>query len=131
MSSDHPYPGEEKRQFFRYHCDKPVHFKILTSPKDRTPASRLIDGSSKNLSASGILFTSDFIPEISSILTLELDFRTTNICREIEENALVVGNTLVGKVVRIEDNSDGCYNVGVAFIKKCGELPDEIKSLIL
>ena len=121
----------DKREFFRFNCDKPLQFRILSTPKDGKPVSRMIDGSSKNLSASGILFTSSVIPEISSILKLELDYRTTNICREIDENALVVGNTLIGKVVRIEDNNDGRYNVGVAFIKKLGELPEEIKSLIL
>lgn len=123
--------GHEKREFFRYNCEKPVHFKILAAPKDKAPVSRMIDGSARNLSACGILFTSDFIPEISSILSLELDYRTTHICQEIEENALIVGDRLLGKVVRIEDNDDGRYNVGVAFIKKSGEIPDDIKSLVL
>lgn len=120
----------ERREFFRYSCQKPVQYKIISGADKSTPASKFIDGVSKNLSASGMMFTSRFIPDISSIVTLKLDYRTTNICYEIEENALVVDNVLVGKVVRIEDNDDGSYNVGVAFLKRSGEVPNEVKSLI-
>ncbi len=120
----------EKREFFRYTCEKPVQYKILGGGEKSRPASKTLDAFSKNLSASGMMFTSSFIPDISSIVTLKLDYRTTNICCEIEENAMVVNDTLVGKVVRIEDNDDGSYNVGVAFLKKSGEIPGEIKSLL-
>lgn len=128
MSSENPI--QEKREFFRYRCEKPVSYKIVLGPRQSNPASKAIEGISKNLSASGILFTSSFIPEISSILRLELDYRTTNICREIEEQAVIVGNSLIGKVVRIEDNDDGRYNVGVAFIKKSEDLPTELRSIV-
>ena len=78
----------EKREFIRYSYDRPVNFKVLFSPKYGSPASKQVGGVSKNLSASGILFMSDHLPEISSILELDLDYRTTGICNEIEENAL-------------------------------------------
>lgn len=120
----------EKREFLRYRCDKPVSFKILLSPKDKNPASKLTSGISKNLSASGILFASGTFPEIASILALDLDYRTTNICREIEENTLIIDNKLIGKVVRIEENDDGTYNIGVAFIKKSDQIFPEIKKLL-
>jgi len=124
------YNQKDRREFFRYTCEKPVQYKILPSNDKKNPASKFISGVSKNLSASGMMFTSNLIPDISSIVTLKLDYRTTNICCEIEENALVVDNILVGKVVLIEDNDDGSYNVGVAFLKKTSEIPAEIKNLL-
>ena len=127
MTGDNP---RERREFFRYTCEKPVQYKILGTADKGQSVSKSLDAISKNLSASGMMFTSSFIPNISSIVTLKLDYRTTNICCEIEENAMVVDNTLVGKVVRIEDNDDGSYNVGVAFLKKSGEIPSEIKNLL-
>ncbi len=124
-------PGpDSKREFVRYSYDKPVNFKILFSPKQNRPASKLIIGMSKNLSASGILFKSDHLPEISSILELDLDYRTTGICNEIEEHALMIGNKLIGKVVRIEEDEDGKYNVGVVFIKKTDQLPPDLQNML-
>lgn len=122
---------KERREFFRYNCEKPLQFKVIRAIDGGHPASKFIGGVSKNLSASGMMFTSSFIPDISSLVTLKLDYRTTNICCEIEENALIVDDVLVGKVVRIEENDDGTYNVGVAFLKKTGEVPRDLKSLVV
>ena len=119
--------AKERREFFRYRYEQPVHYKKISLAEDRNVASRLIDAVSKNLSASGILFTSKYLPEISSILVLDLDYRTTSICKEIENNALMLDNKLFGKVVRIEDNENGLYDVGVAFIKKSEDLAKDIK----
>ena len=120
----------EKREFLRHNCAVPVHFRILLSPKHNSSATKLVDGISKNLSASGILFKSDNLPDISSILELELDYRTTGICQEIEESALTINNKLVGKVVRIEEVEDGKYNIGVAFIKRSERLPPDIEGIL-
>ncbi|MBU0895000.1 MAG: PilZ domain-containing protein [Candidatus Omnitrophica bacterium] len=120
---------DSKREFVRYSYDKPVSFKILISAKQNRSASKMVSGMSKNLSASGLLFKSDHLPEISSILELELDYRTTGICHEIEENALMINNKLIGKVVRIEEDEDGKYNIGVAFIKKNDQLPPDIEGM--
>lgn len=124
------FPGADRREFFRYKHEKPVSFKIVGQPRENGAVSSLIGAVSKNLSVSGILFTSKYLPEISSIIVLDLDYRTTQICREIEENALIVKDKLVGKVVRIEENENGMYNVGVAFIKKGEHLPDEVAGLV-
>lgn len=129
MPADNPF--NEKREFIRFQCKHPVQYKVVYAPKGRHHASKVIDGVTKNLSAAGILFKTNFLPELSSIITLELDYRTTGICQEIEENVFIVGNTLIGKVVRIEDNGDGSYNIGIAFIRKTAQLPDEIKNILL
>jgi c-di-GMP-binding flagellar brake protein YcgR len=125
------YKGVERREFFRYNCDKPIQYKVIRTAEGERGASDFIKGMSKNLSASGMMFTASFIPDISSLVTLKLDYRTTNICCEIEENALIFGDVLIGKVVRIEENDDGTYNIGVAFLKKTGEVPADLKSLAI
>ncbi len=123
--------GIEKREFFRQDCSKNVKFKILLSPKHDSSITNIVTGMSKNLSVSGILFQSNILPEISSIIELEMDYRTTNICQEIEENAMTIGNKLIGKVVRIEEAEEGKYNIGVAFIKKHGQLPPGLEKMFV
>jgi len=126
------FPGSERREFFRYRYERPIHYKKVAGPAKGAGAEAhaLHDAVAKNVSASGILFSGDTVPELSSIIVLDLDYRTTQICQEIEERALIVGEKLLGKVVRIEDNNDGRYDIGVAFITKNDNLIDVIRSLI-
>ena len=83
---DVKYTGKEKRQFLRYSYKKPLHCSIITSPKERNPISSLIKAVSKNLSASGIFFVTNAeeVPDVSSLVMLDLDYRTAHFCREIE-----------------------------------------------
>ena len=81
-------------------------------------AAKSLQAISKNLSATGLLFTTELVPELSSVVVIELDYRTSQICREIESKAMMLDNKLVGKVVRIEEAGEGLYDIGVAFIKK-------------
>ena len=122
------YAGKERREFFRYRHEGQAHFKEI-SPKDWS-LSDLARAATRNLSVSGMLFTSEYPPRMSSIILLDVDYRTTKICEEIEERALIVNNRLLGKVVRIEDNDNGSYDIGVAFIKKSEDLPQEIATLV-
>lgn len=128
MTNNHS--GIDKREFFRYRHEKPIHYQILNGHKDENSVSQLMDAVSKNLSASGILFTTKNPPAMPSILMMDLDYRTTRICQEIEERAFILKDKLLGKVVRIEDNEKGMYNVGVAFVKKSESLPKNIKDLV-
>ena len=122
------FAGKEKREFFRYRHTKPAHFKEI-EPNDHT-ISDAAAAVTKNLSASGMLFTSEYPPRLSSIIILDVDYRTTMLCSEIEERALILNNKLLGKVVRIEDNDNGSYDIGVAFINKSDTLPDSILTLV-
>jgi len=124
------YSGKDKREFFRYSHEKPVQYKVLGSPDKNTAESSFIDAVSKNLSASGVLFTSSYLPKISSVIVIDLDYRTSRVCQEIDSRAMIVDNKMVGKIVRIEENSDGAYDVGVAFVKKSEKLPKDIKDLL-
>lgn len=123
------FKGTEKREFLRYEYNEPIKYSTVNPDEDKNVAKKMIDVTSKNLSASGILFitNSATIPEISSIVALDLDYKTASICKEIEKRALTSKNKLIGRVVRIEDNEDGTWGVGVAFIKKDDHLSRRLK----
>jgi len=124
------YHGKEKREFFRYKHEKPVYFKNMGIPSKGGKAAKSLRAISKNLSATGLLFTTELVPELSSVVVIELDYRTSQICREIESKAMIIDNKLVGKVVRIEESGEGLYDIGVAFIKKTESISPELKCLI-
>jgi hypothetical protein len=128
--ADSYYKGREKREFFRYRYEKPIHFTVIKPSGSKDTLSRLFDVVSKDLSASGMLFTAPRPPELSSIIVLDLDYRATRVCQEIEERAMIVNDKLLGKVVRIEHNDDDSYDVGVAFIKQSDSLSENIKKLV-
>lgn len=120
----------ERREFLRYPFDKQVRCRVISTAGIENPVSKVLDTVARNLSVSGVLFASTFVPALSSIVVLEMDYRTTRICQEIEESALIVKNRIIGKVVRIEDSGDGVYGVGVAFIKKLSDLPKNVEEII-
>ncbi len=124
------YSGKEKREFFRYKHEKPVYFKNMGVPSKGGKTAKSLQAISKNLSASGLLFTTELVPDLSSIVVIELDYRTSRICREIETKALILDNKLIGKVVRIEDAGEGFYDIGIAFIKKSEPIPTELNEMI-
>lgn len=125
------YSKKERREFLRYSYNKPLTYQKINTPKDSSFLSNLITAISKNLSAAGILFVTNIgkLPDIASLLALNLDYSTTNVCQEIEKRALIVDNKLIGKVVRIEDNEDGTCDVGVAFVTKSDPLLKNIKTI--
>ena len=124
------YSGKEKREFFRYKHEKPIYFKNMGVPSKGGKAAKSLQAISKNLSATGLLFTTELVPEMSSVVMIELDYRTSQICREIESKAMIIDNKLVGKIVRIEDAGEGLYDIGVAFIRKTESIPPELKRMI-
>jgi len=123
------FEGNDRREFLRYEYAKPLHFSIVSSPKDRNSTPNLVNAITKNLSASGILFQTKEIPDIASLLILDLDFKTAKICREIERRAMIINNKLLGKVVRIEDSENGMCDVGVAFVTKDSSVSEDLKKL--
>lgn len=125
------YKGKDRRKFLRYSYSKPMKFGVIDTLKDKTLLNGLMDAISKNLSASGILFITNVntVPNISSLLALDLDYKTVNICSEIESSALILKNKVIGRVVRIEDNEDGTCDIGVAFVRKTDPLMKDLKSL--
>lgn len=128
---DREYQRDDRRHFLRVDYKKPIHYSMVSSPKDDKSMASLFKAVSKNLSASGLLFEtgSEKVPEISSLIMLDLDYKTANICQEIEKRALIKNNKLLGRVMRIEDNGDGTCGVGVAFVTKSGRLSEDVKNI--
>ena len=124
------YSGKDKREFFRYKHEKPVYYRNMGVPYQGGKAEKSLTAISKNLSTSGLLFTTELVPELSSIVVIDLDYRTSQICREIESKVLMLSSKLIGKVVRIEDAGEGFYDIGVAFIKKSEPISPELKTMI-
>ncbi|MFT5206587.1 MAG: hypothetical protein ACI9CF_000326 [Candidatus Omnitrophota bacterium] len=103
---------DNRREFLRLDFRSSIRFKTIQ--KNRINAAL---GTVDNVSESGLLFTSNIVPEIASILWLSLDLKTLGICQKIESNVLMDQGGILGRVVRLEENRGaGNYRVGVCFL---------------
>lgn len=82
---------------------------------------------SRDLSDSGISFVSRRLPELSSIVRLDMNYKDILLRKEEAEQVLLSDNKPVGKVVQIEDAGGGNYNIGVSFFRKCEDLERYMK----
>ena len=126
------YKGKERRFFVRFDHEKPVHYNKVDLQGDRNIISSFFKAMSKNISVAGILFIakSENIPEIYSLIMLDIDYKIANICQEIENRVLIINNKLLGKVVRVENNEDGTCSIGAAFITRFDPLSKELMKRI-
>lgn len=126
--------SQEKREFFRINFSSPLSFKSYSVDRSAPKISTAdTPGSSKNISQSGILFqTTENPPALSSILWMDLDIRTLNICQEIENRALVLNKGLLGRVVRVEENPNNAdvFDVGVCFLTKDQKDSREVQTIL-
>ncbi|MCM8796650.1 MAG: PilZ domain-containing protein [Candidatus Omnitrophica bacterium] len=107
------YSGPERREFLRFDYIVPLSYKVC---KKQT-ISKLLDGYTADISQSGLLCNIKDKVRKDDILWLSFDRTTLSICSELEKNALIYQNGIIGKVVRVEDKDDG-YNVAVQFITR-------------
>lgn len=123
---------QERREFFRLNFTTPVRFKpVEIKALQKTETSDSLQGSTRNISQSGILFqTENKPPKLSSILWMNLDMRTLKICQEIESKALIFNNGVLGKVVRVEEDPNNTYDVGVCFLRKDHKDTAEVKKIL-
>ena len=127
---------EERREFFRVNFKSPVQFKSYSTDRTGDQVSKrqsFLHGQSQNISQSGILFQMEKNPPpISSILWMNVDLRTLNICKEIENRALIFNNGLLGKVVRVEEDvrNMNTYDVGVCFLTQNDKDSREVQSVL-
>jgi hypothetical protein len=104
--------GPERREYFRLDYRHPVKFKMID---DGVKTVRL--GTTTNVSETGVLFSSSIVPKIASILWMDIDLRTLQICKEIEKRAVVYERGLLGRVVRLEEDLEtDSYKIGVCFV---------------
>lgn len=129
--------GSERREFFRLNFTSPLEFISFSAkqsaPKGPSSAQPSSKGTSQNVSQSGVLFqTEKNPPQLSSLLWMDLDLRTLNICQEIERKALLLNHGLVGRVVRVEEDpgNNRRYDVGVCFLTQDQRDSAEVESLL-
>jgi hypothetical protein len=125
------YAGRERREYLRYRYDKPMKFSLLSAVNSGGSGSELAKAMSRDLSASGILFSAarKDAPKIGSVVVLDLDYRTAAICSEVDERALILDNKLIGRVVRLEDNGNDTFDVGVAFVTKTDPISKNVRKI--
>ncbi|HTL70522.1 MAG TPA: PilZ domain-containing protein [Candidatus Eisenbacteria bacterium] len=136
MAKDSAIGFQNRREFFRIKFSTPLKFKSYTGKAEQRSALSLTNGTSQNVSQSGILFrTVEAPPELSSILWMDVDLRTLKICQEIEDRALVFKNGLLGRVVRVEEESGlsqggPSYDVGVCFLTQEQKNNKEVQEVL-
>lgn len=124
---------QNRREFFRLKFTTPLRFKSYAVKNSATVLPQTdAEGRSRNVSQSGILFqTENAPPQISSILWLNLDIRTLKICQEIEDRVLIFNNGLLGRVVRVEEESrSGSYDIGVCFLTQEQKNSREVQKVL-
>jgi c-di-GMP-binding flagellar brake protein YcgR len=122
--------AQERRNFFRINFKTPLQFKAYEAGKREKSAPS--PATSQNISPTGILFkTQQDPPDLSSILWMNMDIRTLQICQEIEKRAVTFNDGLLGKVVRVEeDPEDGAYDVGVCFLTQSERNSRQVQKLL-
>lgn len=117
--------GKDRREFFRVPYTSALKYKAYTEKGSTAQA--------ENISESGILFQTSEPPKLSSVLWLNLDMRTLKICQEIESRALIFNNGVLGRVVRVEEDSENAgkgYDVGVCFLRKDQRNAEGVEELL-
>ncbi len=111
----------DKRTTVRITCQTPLVYKIC---KEET-ISALMAGYTQDVSPGGIRCTvTEKIP-IGCILWLKLDKDALMSCEEIEKNAVILQQGILGKVVWVNENPDYSQEIGLRFVTR--EEKDTIK----
>jgi len=108
------YGGPERRQFLRLEYTTPIDYKIC---KEET-ISKLLQGYSSNVSEAGLSFNIKNKVAMGDILWIFFDRDTLSICEDLEKRSLIYQKGIVGKVMRVHENHDGTYGVGIHFITR-------------
>lgn len=117
-----PYAGIEKREFLRVDYETKIEFGVFTDDE----LSNMPEGTSRNISACGILFTSSQKVEIGALIAVTLDIHTLNDVVEIDDSVIEVASRVIGRVVRVEEVVAGRrFDMGVCFVRQSEALEDE------
>jgi c-di-GMP-binding flagellar brake protein YcgR len=108
------YTGTERREFLRLDYVTPLAYKVC---KQET-ISKLLEGYTVNVSEAGLLCNIKDKVNLEDILWLSFDKSILIVCEEIESRSLIYQNGIIGKVVRIEENKNGSFSIGVRFLTR-------------
>ena len=129
---------QERRDFFRIKFNVPVNFRSYSGVRSNTAkiagsAGLSARAVSQNISQSGILFQiENNPPQLSSLVWMDLDLRTLSICKEIEKRALIFNHGVLGRVVRVEEdtNNTSRYDIGVCFLTQDQKNSREVEQIL-
>lgn len=108
------YLGQERRQFVRLGYSVPLAYKVC---KEET-ISKILEGYTANTSQAGLFCNLKDKVNLSDILWLSFDRAALSVCEELEKRSLIYQSGVIGKVVRVEGQGNGTYDVGVQFITR-------------
>jgi hypothetical protein len=115
------FSGPEKREYVRLEYSKPLAYKVC---KQET-LTKIFEGYTVNVSQIGLLCNLKDKVNVDDILWLSFDRNILIICKEVEKNSMIYQNGVIGKVVRVNNDPNGSFDVGVKFLtREEKELPD-------
>ena len=108
------YDGQEQRSHDRFDCMTPLAYKVC----NQETLSKLFKGYTVNVSESGLLCNIHDNVKIEDVLWLSFNKSVLQLVAEVDKHSFFYQNGVVGKVVRVENKTDGSYNVGIHFITR-------------
>jgi c-di-GMP-binding flagellar brake protein YcgR len=108
------YTDTERRQFIRMGYTVPLAYKVC---KQET-LSKILEGYTVDISQSGLQCNLKDGVKIDDVMWLSFERSVLRIFQELEKRSLIYQNGVIGKVVRIMDNDNGSYNVGLQFLTR-------------
>jgi len=107
--------SDNNRQFIRLDFNKSFEFNVCSHEL----LTDLHLASSKNVSQTGICFTSIGVPKIDSIIKLSVDLSTLAECIQVEKYLFELDGGILGKVMWTKQSPEdpNMTDVGAAFIK--------------
>jgi len=113
------YSGKERRKFARIEEEDLLICELYDIHRSGGPDTASTSSFTKNVSEGGVLFESDTIFDLGTVLRLEIDIPGWNAYLKGTDRATASSArhplTVLGKVVRVEDIGDGFFDIGVAF----------------
>lgn len=103
-----------RRAFSRIDYAAPLAYKVC----NKKTVSKLLEGYTSNISQAGMLCNIREEVRPDDILWLSFDRGMLNICEELEKDALIYQNGVLGKVVRIEPKGFDNFDVGIKFLTR-------------
>ena len=120
--------GSNRREYPRIPYERCVRFVNHTAGYTLKEE----EGIAHNVSQSGMLFSTQDVPPISSVIVFETDNHTFSRCVTIDERLLSLKETLFGKVVRVLSSCDGdLFQIGIRFIKESESKRADIQEAFL
>lgn len=104
----------ERRSAVRISCQTPLTFKVC---KNET-ISKIMEGYTKNVSHVGIQCTIPQEVPVGCTLWLKLDKDALILCEEIDRQAVILQQGILGKVIWVNKIEDNKFDIGLQFITR-------------